>query len=161
MNPAFEQFRQRIMHPVRYRLFLLSRLPLVYVAGIRLQTLTPSQCVTTAHYRWITQNPFRSMYFAVMNMAAELSTGVLCMGNIYGRKPPVSMLVVSTETKYYRKGIGTIRFVCNDGALISDAIADAIATGEGREIRCLSSAINESGETIAECWITWSVKAKS
>jgi hypothetical protein len=33
-------------------------------------------CVATVKHRWINQNPFNSMYFAVQAMAAELSTGL-------------------------------------------------------------------------------------
>ena len=34
---------------------------------------------STVKHRWINQNPFNSMYFAVQAMAAELSTGALVM----------------------------------------------------------------------------------
>jgi hypothetical protein len=33
-------------------------------------------------HRWINQNPFNSMYFAVQAMAAELATGALVMFQI-------------------------------------------------------------------------------
>jgi hypothetical protein len=103
MNIGFATFKKKIMNPVNYRLFLLSRLPLVYFTGIQIKELNEEYCTTTAKYSWLNQNPFRSMYFAVMQMAAELSTGILCSGNIYERKPAVSMLVVKTEGVYLKK----------------------------------------------------------
>src|SRR5215213_1155443 len=103
MNEGFAGFRKKILHPVSFRFFLLGKLPLVYFTGIRIISLTEDACTTTARYSWLNQNPFRSMYFAVMQMAAELSTGVLCMGSIYRQHPAVSMLVVKTEGIYHKK----------------------------------------------------------
>jgi len=38
--------------------------------------------VATVKHRWLNQNPFNSMYFAVQAMAAELTTGALVMYQI-------------------------------------------------------------------------------
>ena len=160
MNPGFAKFRSRIMNPVSFRLFLLSKLPLVWIAGIKVRSLTPGACVTGVKYGWINQNPFRSMYFAVMQMAAELSTGALCMAHIYESDPPVSMLVVKTEGVYHKKAIGKIRFTCSDGDRIASSIKTMLSSGEAQQVRCYSVAENEFGENVAEFWITWSLKGK-
>lgn len=157
---GFAGFRDKIMNPVYYRLFLLKKLPLVYFTGIRIKMLSEDSCTTAVKYGWLNQNPFRSMYFAVMQMAAELSTGVLCMGNIYGQQPALSMLVVKTEGVYHRKALGTIRFTCNDGRAIKETIGKAKTTGEGQPVTCYSVATNETGEVVAEFWITWSLKVR-
>ncbi|MCE3281473.1 MAG: hypothetical protein K0Q66_210 [Chitinophagaceae bacterium] len=160
MNPDFARFRKRLLHPVNYRAFLLSRLPLVYFTGIRIAALSEESCTTTVKYSWLNQNPFRSLYFAVMQMAAELSTGTLCMGNIYGQKPSPSMLVVKTEGVYHKKAIGKVSFTCDDGNAITAAVQQARHSAEGVPIRCYSVARNEAGEVVAEFWITWSFKTK-
>ncbi len=148
------------MNPVSYRLFLLGKLPLVYFTGIRIKMLSETSCTTMAKHGWLNQNPFRSMYFAVMQMAAELSTGVLCMANIYGQSPAVSMLVVKTEGVYHKKAVGKVHFTCNDGMLIKEVIERTKTTGEGFPVRCYSVATNDAGEVVAEFWITWSLKAR-
>lgn len=101
------------------------------------------------------------MYFAVMNMAAELSTGVLCMGNIIGQKPAISMLVVKTESVYHKKAVGKIHFTCNDGKTIAEAVEKTKETGEGYQLRCYSVATNQEGEVVGEFWITWSLKSRN
>lgn len=161
MNPGFAKFRNKIINPVAYRMFLLSKLPLVYFTGIRIAQLSEKSCVTTASYKWINQNPFRSMYFAVMQMAAELSTGVLCMGNIYDQHPAVSMLVVKTEGVYHKKATGKVLFTCNEGTVIAETVEKTKATGESYPVRCYSVATNTDGEIIAEFWITWSLKRRT
>ena len=94
-------------------------------------------------------------------MAAEMSTGVLCMANIYKRNPPVSMLVVKTEASFYKKATGKILFTCTDGAAIAALVEDAIATGEGKTIACRSAGKNLAGEIVAEIVCTWSFKGRS
>ncbi len=100
------------------------------------------------------------MYFAVMQMAAELSTGVLCMGNIYEQDPAVSMLVIKTEGVYHKKATGKVSFTCNDGTMISEIVERTKVTGDGYPVKCYSVATNTDGETIAEFWITWSLKRR-
>lgn len=148
------------MHPLKFKLFLLTRLPSAFFAGIRIKDADAERCVTTIPYKWFTKNPFRSTYFACLGMAAEMSTGVLAMTHIQRLKLPISMLVVKLEANYFKKATGRSRFQCTDGALISKTIEQAIATGEGTTVRACSIGTNEAGEVIAEFFITWSFKAK-
>ena len=53
--------------------------------------------------RWINQNPFRSLFWAVQGMAAELTTGALLMREIEEQKKPVSMLVIGTKASFQKK----------------------------------------------------------
>ena len=70
----------------------------------------------TVPYKWFSQNPFRSTYFACLAMAAEMSTGVIGDGCICIKENlPVSMLVVKVEAEYFKKATGRTNFVCEDG----------------------------------------------
>ncbi len=155
---SFAIFKKKISNPISYRAFLLAKLPLVYFTGIRIEGLTEQQAVTSVKYSWLNQNPFRSLYFAVMSMAAELSTGVLGMGNIF--QQPVSMLIVKSEAVYHKKALGKIRFTCDDGDAIRQTIETAKTTGDGQSIRCYSVATNTTGEIVAEFWFTWSFRVR-
>jgi hypothetical protein len=148
------------MHPLKFKLFLLTRLPSAFFAGIRIREADAEQCVVTIPYKWFTKNPFRSTYFACLGMAAEMSTGVLSMTHIQRQKLPISMLVVKLEANYFKKATGRSRFQCTDGALIRKTIEQAIATGEGTTVRACSIGTNEAGEVISEFFITWSFKLR-
>lgn len=161
MNPGFSAFRKQITHPLRFRLFMLRSLPAAFFAGLRIISLDEHQAVIAAKYKWFNQNPFRSMYFAIQSMAAEMSTGLLGFGQAYQRKPAVSMLVVGLEATFIKKITGTVLFTCSDGESVSRAIENAINTGEGVIVKCRSAGTNEAGETVAEFFITWSFKVKS
>ena len=140
---------------------MLSKLPAAFLAGLRIEVFDETKAVVAVKQKWFNKNPFGSIYFAVLTMAAEMSTGVLCMGNIYKRKPAVSMLVVKTEAFFYKKATGKILFTCLDGSAITRLVEDAIATGEGKTIACQSTGRNELGEVVAEIYCTWSFKAKA
>lgn len=161
MNHSFASFARLMSHPLKFRLFLLAKLPSAYFAGVRIQSFDENKCSVTVPFKWFSQNPFRSTYFACLSMAAEMSTGSLAMGHIYKRKPSISMLVIKTEGVYYKKATDKTTFVCEDGLLIGQTIEEAIAMGEARTIKAKSTGKNKAGEIVAEFFITWSFKAKN
>lgn len=158
---AQTEFIQLVKHPVRFRMFLFWKLPSAYFAGVRVRYIDEETCKVSIPFKWFSQNPFRSTYFACLSMAAEMSTGALGMLHLHKRKPPVSMLVVKVESEYFKKAVGRTTFICNDGLLIKQAIEDAVATGEPRTVRAASTGFNERDEKVAMFYVTWSFKAKS
>jgi hypothetical protein len=160
VNIQFPKFQQIILHPIKFRFFLLQKLPAAWLAGLRMKKFEAEEAVVTVSYKWLTQNPFKSMYFAVQSMAAEMSTGMLAFGQIFERSPAVSMLVVGMDAKFHKKAIGKISFTCKEGMMIAHAIEASILTGEGQTINCYSVGTNEMGEIVSEFWFAWSFKAK-
>lgn len=160
MNPGFNSFRKQVTNPLKFRLFLLQKLPAAFFAGLRIRELDEQHAVVAVKHKWFNRNPFRSMYFAVQSMAAEMSTGLLASGQIHQRDPRVSMLVVGIEAQFVKKITGMAYFTCNDGERIATVIEEAIAAGEARTIRCRSTGTNTAGETVAEFIVTWSFKSK-
>jgi hypothetical protein len=158
---AVTKFQSLVNNSFLFRLYLLKSLPLAYIAGIRVKELSDARAITTVKYGWLTQNPFRSMYFACQSMAAEMSTGLLVMNHTYNSKPSVSMLIIKNHASYFKKAIGKITFTCNDGNHIMDIIAKTKQTGEGITTDLKSIGVDESGDVVAEFIFTWSIKAKS
>jgi len=161
MGSNFESFSKLMVHPLKFRMFLLSKLPSAYFSGVRVKSIDERKCEVTVPFKWFSQNPFRSTYFACLSMAAEMSTGALALAHLYKRDPPVSMLVVKTEGEYFKKAVDKTTFVCEDGLQVKKVIEEAVATNEPRTIRARSIGKNNAGELIAEFYITWSFKAKN
>lgn len=147
--------------PSKINLFLLFKLPSAFLCGVRVLTIDSSHCVVKVRHRWINQNPFHSMYFAVQAMAAELSTGALVMSAIRRSNRNISMLVGSNKAAFSKKATGKITFSCHDGQLIDDTIRLAIDTGEGKAIRLKSIGTNESGDVVSEMEFEWLIKLKN
>lgn len=156
-----EKFIQLMKSPIRFRMFLFAKLPSAFFSGLRIGDMDESHCSVTVPYKWFSQNPFRSTYFACLGMAAEMSTGALAMAHVYRHDPPVSMLVIKLEASYFKKAVGLTRFLCTDGQSIKATIEMAITTGEGQQFRAHSVGFNGAGEEVAEFFITWSFKPKS
>ncbi len=144
----------------RFKFFLLRKLPSAYFSGVRLKTLSEDTCLVTVPFKWFSQNPFRSTYFACLAMAAELSTGALAMAQVYKRKPAVSMLVVKMEAEYFKKATELTMFTCSNGAEFKKSVAAAIETGTSQALTAYSEGRNAAGELIARFSFTWSFKAK-
>ncbi|RLD49247.1 MAG: thioesterase, partial [Bacteroidetes bacterium] len=77
----------------RMRIFFLKHLPMAFFAGLKITEINREKASVTVPYKYLNKNPFRSVYFAVLSMAAELSTGILAMAAISDFSVPVSMLV--------------------------------------------------------------------
>ena len=151
-------FIQLVKHPVKFRMFLFSKLPAALFSGVSLKYVDEEKCEVMVPFKWFTRNPFRSTYFACLSMAAEMSTGILAMANVYGRKPRVSMLVLKVNGTYKKKATGKTIFTCHQGLEIKQAVEDALASGEGRAIQLTSVGKNEEGQVVAEFEIVWSFK---
>jgi hypothetical protein len=157
-NP--NDFINLVKHPIKFPLFLLAKLPSAFFSGVRVRGISGDAATVSVPFKWFSQNPFNSTYFACLAMAAEMSTGLLAMMHTYKNKPAVSMLVIGLEARYHKKATGRTHFVCNDGAAIASTIAAAVANGQGQSIRTTSTGTSENDELVAEFFITWSFKAK-
>jgi hypothetical protein len=135
-------------------------LPAAFICGVRVKKLDETDCLVTVKHRWINQNPFNSMYFAVQAMAAELSTGALVMYQIQKSGKKISMLVANNKGNFTKKATGRITFVCKDGHLIESAIQESIATGEGQTFWMKSIGTDEKGIQVSEMDFEWSVRVK-
>lgn len=158
-TPQAAAFRRTIQNPLKLRLFMLRSLPMAYLAGLRVRDMTPEQASVTVPFKYLTKNPFRSIYFACLSMAAEMASGVLALMYI-NSGPPVSMLVTGLEAEFTKKAVGLIHFTSLDGGQIGQAIAESRATGEGRTVVCTSTGTDEAGDVVAVFRIRWSFRAK-
>ncbi len=150
-----------LKHPVKSRMFLFYKLPSAYFSGVRVREVEETHCKVSVPYKWFSQNPFRSTYFACLAMAAEMSTGVLAMTHVYKKDPRGSMLVTALQSEYYKKAKGRTVFTCSQGRQFEEAVNLAYETGEPITLMAESIGTNENGEQVAKFIITWSFKFNS
>lgn len=144
-----------------FRIYLAKSLPAAFFAGLRISSLSTSSAVVGIRYSWFSKNPFRSIYFAVLAMAAEMSTGILALVHAQHRRPRISMLVLSMQASFHKKAVGRVRFECHDGDKIRQAIEEAVSTKNGITCNTLSKGYDEQNRCVAEFTITWSFKETS
>jgi hypothetical protein len=146
--------------PSKLNTFLFFNLPSAYWCGVRVKQINSTLCTATVKHKWFNQNPFNSMYFAVQAMAAELTTGALVMYHINNSGKKISMLVANNKATFSKKAKGRITFNCAQGELAAQAIARAVATGEGQTLWMTAQGKDESGDVVSVMEFEWTIKAK-
>src|SRR5690606_12402487 len=123
-------------------------------------SIDEEKCIVHVKHKWINQSPFRSMYFAVHAMPAELSTGDLVMNEIAVSKQKISMLVLNYKMKFSKKATGKFTFTCNDGEMIKSEVQKAINSNEAVPFWATSVGTNEIGEVVSTMQFEWTLKVK-
>ena len=142
------------------KLFMLKHLPMAFLAGLKIIEIDQTTASVTVPYKYLNKNPFRSVYFAVLSMAAELSTGILAMAALNDYSIPISMLVLEMKANFQKKARTKITFKCLEGDQLSATIAKSIETGEGQTVELTSIGYDTEGDKVAEFKFTWTFKPK-
>lgn len=143
-----------------FKRIMTTQIPIAWIAGVRLHSWEENKVSTKVKLGFLNQNPFKSMFWAIQGMAAEFSSGLMASAKIQQSGENVSMLVLGMQSKYYKKAIGKIIFTCDQGEAISDAINQAITTGEGVTLLVNSKGVDEEGDVVSEFEFTWTFKAR-
>ncbi|HWB63469.1 MAG TPA: DUF4442 domain-containing protein [Chitinophagales bacterium] len=160
MKETDKEFYKMINNSFYFNVYLITTLPMGFMAGLKLKSITEEECKITVPYRWMNQNPFKSTYFAVLSMAAEMSTGMLALRTTYKANPSVSMLVTRVESEFVKKATGITTFTCSQGREMIEAVERAILTGEGQTFLSTSVGTSQNGEVESRFNVQWSFKAR-
>lgn len=149
------------MTPGRFRLFLFLKIPLAFIAGIRLNQVSKEACSLSLRHRWWNQNPFKSIYFGAMAMCAEISTGLLVMNRIQAENANVSMLVTNMKADFTKKATGKITFTCTLDNEFEKTFQSVLISDEGQTHTLRSVGIDQDGDEVATFYFTWSIKRRT
>lgn len=141
--------------------FTMFKLPSAFLCGVRVKKLDKGSCEVSVKHNWFNKNPFKSMFWAVQGMAAELSTGALVIKKIKESGKPISMLVASNNASFTKKATGKITFTCHNGHQLDDIINQVISTGEGFTIWMKAVGVNQDGVEVSTFNFEWTLKLKS
>ena len=140
--------------------FLFLKLPSAFLCGVRLRSLNKERAVVTVTLNFLNKNPFKSMFWAVQGMAAELATGAIILSEVRSSTVSISMLVIRNEAEFLKKAKGKITFTCTDVALVKNQFATNLQSETGTRFWMQSDGVDEQGEVVSRFRFEWSVKAK-
>ncbi|MGM0635052.1 MAG: DUF4442 domain-containing protein [Bacteroidota bacterium] len=146
--------------PKKVNLFMFFKLPAAWWCGVRLIELSTKAAKAKVKLKWLNQNPFKSIYFAVLSMAAELTTGVLVLKEIESHEQKVAMLIIENKAEFLKKAKGKIIFECVDSEKVKKAVSESIQSNESQSFWLHSVGKNETGEIVAKFDFLWSIKPK-
>ena len=139
---------------------MLFKLPAAWLMGVKVSKINNSNCICTLKYRWINQNPFKSIFWAAQGMAAEFATGVLLMREIELSNKNISMLLVDVEAKFTKKAVGKISFKCDKGLMIKKKV-DSLNSQNTKSTMWIDSiGVDESGQEVSKFKFNWSILIK-
>jgi len=154
------KFRDSFLSPLRQKLYFLTNLPMGLVSGIRLIELDENTSVSEVPYRWINKNPFKSMYFAVQSMAAELSTAAMIIMALKAGDENVALIITQVKADFVKKASSRIVFSCRDYESICDALRQLSEPGDAVAVKVKSEGRDENDDIVATFYFTWSFKVR-
>lgn len=160
LSEDHQKFIKKIVNPFTFRLYMLFKLPLGLLSGMKIKYLDATKCITTVPYGWMTRNPFKSTYFAALSMAAEASNGSMALMAVYKRNPSVAVIIVGMESEFIKMAKDTTTFTCEDGYKLFDAVEETLKTGEPATATLTTVGRSEDGTEVARFRFTWSFKRR-
>jgi hypothetical protein len=145
--------------PNKINRWMLLKLPAAWLTGVRLTLIDKDKCEVKVRFKWINQNPYRSMFWAVQAMAAELTTGMLLTKSIQDSNTDISMLLVSNKSSFYKKAVGKITFVCDEGENAKQLINSTIKNTTSKAW-FKAKGYDEAGDQVSEFDFEWSCKKR-
>lgn len=161
LNTKQQKLASQVTSGFKFPLYLMKSLPMGWIAGLRVRELTSDRCTTSVPFKNLNKNPFKSIYFAVQSMAAELSTASPCLLAITGKKPSVAFIIVDLKARFTKKATDRVYFTCEDGAKAFEAVEKCIETGEAAEATFKTIGKMKDGTVVSEFEFTWSFKQRS
>ena len=145
---------------LKFNLYTFFNLPSAWWSGVRVTSFDDNLAEVSVRHRWVNQNPFGSIFWAVQGMAAELSTAIFVMRAIKKTGLPVSMLVLNNNATFKKKARGLIKFHCSQGMEVSKVVQNAISEGKSKKITLKSVGKDMSGDVVSAFEFEWTIKRK-
>ncbi|MBH10391.1 MAG: thioesterase [Candidatus Marinimicrobia bacterium] len=160
MNLEQKKLLKRYNNYLIAKAFSIIKLPMAFLAGLKILKIDEEICQVSTKLNFLTKNPFRSIYFAVLSMAAELSTGLYGILFVTGIHPSIALIITGLKAKFLKKATGVITFTCLDGEKLREAVTKAQGTSQAVVVTVKSIGKNQFGETVAEFEFEWSFKQR-
>ena len=160
LNSKQQKLKRNLISTLKFRLYLLFNLPIGWLAGMKIIDFTEKHCITSVPFNWINKNPFKSVYFAVQSMAAELSTATACMVAIQGYQPSIALIIVDMKGKFHKKATGKLFFTCIHQSQAYDTAARAVALKKAQELSLKTIGKMSDGTVVSDFTFTWSFKQR-
>ena len=145
--------------PNQINKWMLFKLPAAWLTGVRISSISDTKCEVKVRFKWINQNPYRSMFWAVQGMAAELTTGMLLTKSIQESNTNISMLLVGNKSNFYKKAVGKIKFICDEGEAAKELI-NLKKKNITHKAWFKAKGIDETGDIVSEFDFEWSCKKR-
>lgn len=161
MTENQKKVASKVLRPYMLKFFNLLNLPMGLIAGLRVREMNDETCTVSVPFKYLNKNPFKSIYFAVQSMAAEMSTATPCLIAVTDRKPSVAWIIVDLKANFPKKATGRVYYTCSDVQMAFDAVDRCIESGEAEQVTLKTTGKLEDGTVVGEFEFIWSFKQRS
>ncbi len=145
----------------KLKLYFLKHMPMGFFSGMKIEEYTGEKSSVSVPFNYFTKNPFRSVYFAVQAMAAELSSGLVALEAVSQMPVPVSMLVLEMKSEFTKKARTKITFTCENVKEIKQTVQASVNENAAKTITVTSTGRDLQGDVVSKFYITWTFKPKT
>jgi len=140
----------------KLRFWMATRLPMGMLSGMYIKSMDEGGCIVVLKDRWWIRNPFGSVFWAVMGMAAELSTGALVYA--YTHKTGLRFILVGMEAKFLKKVKGKSYYFCESGSDFQECVSQLSPLNDTIILLFPVTARDEAGQLLAEFKFQWQLR---
>ena len=146
--------------PWGINIFTFFNLPSAWWSGVRVSKITSEICEVKVRLLWMNKNPFKSMFWAIQGMAAELSTGVLIMKTAKDFDSKISMLVINNKANFTKKAKGKLVFSCRPSNSIKKTFQNLLETKKTQTLWLEAKGVDEQGDIVSIFNFEWTLLLK-
>ena len=151
-----QKLANQLISKWQMRLWMIRRLPMGLLSGMVIESLDENGCKVMLKDRpWI-RNPFGSVFWAVMGMAAELSTGALIHAYVSGTN--TKYILTGMKAEFLKKVRGKSFYFCSAGRELSRNLDSLRKPDETYTVLLPVTAFDKTGQTVAEFQFYWQLK---
>ena len=161
MNEQQRKLASKFLSPFYLKLYMFWKLPMGLWAGLRVREVNESRTQVSVPFKNLNKNPFKSIYFAVQSMAAEMSTALGCTLAIQGHSPSVAFIIVDIHASFSKKAISRVHFTCEENYKAFEAVKKCVEIGEATQATFETVGKMKDGTEVARFKFTWSFKQRS
>ena len=151
---------KKINNKILFKIFTLFNLPMALISGLKIERITVTKCETSVGYKFLNKNPFNSVYFAVLGMAAELSTAALALSSVQTMDSNIAFIITVMEGEFLKKAKGKIKFKCLEGEKIFKAVGKAVQRSDPVVETVQTIGYNDADDIVAIFNFKWSFKKR-
>ncbi|KAB2813707.1 PaaI family thioesterase [Phaeocystidibacter luteus] len=160
-TPDQQKLINRLNNQLAFRFFTRKMVPAAAHAGVRFIKFDERECQIAMPYRKRNKNPFRSMYFAVQSMAAEMSTALPAMIHMKKHDVSIAWIVIDFTASFPAKATGDVVFTCQQVDEIGKVIEAASQSDEAQTIAVKTVGKMSDGTVVSEFTFHWSFKRRA
>jgi hypothetical protein len=126
------------------------------LTGMVIESLDEDGCKVVLKDRFWIRNPFGSIYWAVMGMTAEMSSGAFIYAYVSGSN--VKYILTGMKGEFLKKLRGKSFYFCRAGQEMRQYLSSLENPGEAITVILPVTAFNLAGQTVAEFQFYWQLK---